>query len=631
MCGIAGFNWPEKELLKEMTDCLKHRGPDQSGNYVDGNISLGHRRLSIIDLSEKGRQPMSNEDGTVWITFNGEIYNYPEIKQKLGSHRFNSKTDTEVIIHAYEEFGEDCLNLLNGDFAFAIYDNNKKKVFMARDRLGVNPLYYYAEGNKLIFASEAKAILKHPDIKKEVNTQALSDYLTLRYTPGENSIIKGIKRLPAAHCATYDLKQHKLAIRQYWDIKTEKINITENEAAERFRRLFYDSVKIRLMSDVPLGAYLSGGIDSSSIVAMMAEIMPKEEIKTFSVGFGYGEETDELKYAQLISEKFSTEHTQFTIEAGKTSEFQKIAWHMDEPISDPAIIPVYFLSQSAKKKATVALTGDGGDEIIAGYEQHKFLKIYETTKKLGPIRKLIPTAIKAAPYPILNKAFKYSKALGQKGKERAISMLTQENEMDAYMDIISVFTEKEKKQLLKEETLKGTTETKNTLIPYFPKKADTLTGTLIAEIKTTLPEDYLMKANKMGLAHAVEQRVPFLDHRLVEYSFTLPNSLKLHGFNEKYLLKKAMAKKLPKEILNRKKQRFYVPIDTWIKNELKPMFENIFSKENMAGHPHFRQEYIQKLLEQYNNSPLFYGRQLWSVFAFEVWRKTFIQNEKIMM
>jgi asparagine synthase (glutamine-hydrolysing) len=362
---------------------------------------------------------------------------------------------------------------------------------------------------------------------------------------------------------------------------------------------------------------------------MMRQILPHgEKIKTFSAGFGYGEESDELKYSRLASQRFETDHKEIIIDPAKIRDFPKIAWHMDEPISDPAIIPVYFLSKSAKENVSVVLTGDGADEILAGYEQHKFLAIHDKLRRFKMLReKLIPAAINAMPYSILNKFFKYSRSLGEKGKQRAISMLTHESSLNAYMDIVSIFSESEKKHLLNFNSA-GLLDTGSQIGQYFNNASDVMTNTLIAEMKSVLPEDYLMKADKMTLANAVEERVPFLDHRLVEFSFMLPNSLKLRNTSEKYILKKAMKPYLPREILQRKKQRFYVPIDIWIRNELKPLFESTFSAESLSSSKYFERDFVQNLLDKYDRSPLFYGRQLWNVFSFEIWRRIFIEEEK---
>ncbi len=622
MCGISGFDWDDRKLIKEMSDCIAHRGPDAFGYYTDRNISLGHRRLAIIDLSPRGKNPLFNEDGDVCIVFNGEIYNYLEIKEKLKSHKFYSRTDTEVIVHAYEEFGEKCVELLNGDFAFAIYDREKKKLFLARDRLGVNPLYYYHKDGKFVFASEYKAILK-AGIERKISREALNSFITFRYIPGEDTLVEGIKKLLPAHYLVYDLKSKKLEVKRYWGINAAIEDKNEDYFVQKIRAVFRDAVIKRMMSDVPLGAYLSGGIDSSSVVAMMQQ-NSEEAIKTFSVGFGYGEETDELKHAKLISEHFRTDHQEFIVKADLINLLPEIVYHTDDPMADPALIPVYLLSKHAKKKVTVILTGDGGDEVFAGYEQCRFLPKINRMNPL--IKNSLPFALKLAPKSLLNRVFKYTSSLGDEGINRTIKVIKAGSRAKSYLEFVSIFDDDEKKLLYSEKMPLENSFEKEFNEKYFGSNIDFLNQILLMEIDTVLPENYLMKANKMTLAFGVEERVPFLDHRLVELSFTIPPGMKVRGMNEKYIFRKAMQPFVPKEIIARKKQRFYVPIDLWIKEELRPMVEEFLSEKNIKKHGYFNYRYVEHILKNYEKSRLYYARQLWNLLTFEIWHKLYIEQ-----
>ncbi len=622
MCGIAGFNWEDRRLVREMSDCLSHRGPDSYGYYTDRFVSLGHRRLAIIDLSPRGKNPLFNEDGDVCIVFNGEIYNYLEIKERLKNHKFSSKTDTEVIVHAYEEWGEKCLELFNGDFAFCIYDRKARKLFLARDRLGINPLYYYNEAGKFIFASEYKAILK-AGVGRKINSKALNEFITFRFIPGEDTLIQSIKKLLPAHYLVYDLKTGKADVRRYWQVKVSIEDRNEDYFIHKIRALFRDAVEKRLMSDVPLGAYLSGGIDSSSVVAMMQRAS-KEPVKTFSVGFGYGEETDELRHAKLISDHFGTDHQEFIVKADLVRLLPEIIYHADDPMADPALIPVYLLSKHAKRKATVVLTGDGGDEVFAGYEQYRFLpKIWGMNPA---IKKVLPAGLRLAPSPLLDKFFKYASSLGEEGLNRTVKVVRSRSKAGLYLEFVSIFDDDEKRQLYSPKMPSEFSFEKELNERYFKNDLDFLNQMMLMEMETVLPENYLMKANKMTLAWGVEERVPFLDHRLVELAYSLPPRLKVNGMNEKYILRKAMHQFVPKDVLARKKQRFYVPIDRWIKDELKPMVEQFLSRKNIERHGYFNHYYIEKLLQNYEKSRLYSARQLWNLLTFEIWHRIYIES-----
>lgn len=640
MCGITGFNWNDKQLLKRMCDSIAHRGPNQHSYYFDKQISLGHRRLSIIDLSEKGKQPMCNEDGTIWITFNGEIYNYAELKPELEQkgHKFFSATDTETIIHLYEEYGENCVEKLHGDFAFAIYDSNKKKIFLARDRIGVKPLYYYFNFAKkeFLFASEIKALLEYEEIKREVKLESLRQYLTYRYIFGRHTIFENISRILPAECATFDIKTSTLQIRKYWDENPCDKNIikkSEKYYLKKFTQLYQDSVQKRLMSDVPLGVYLSGGIDSSSIVSMMHEIKNQQqdigEIKTFSIGFGYGKETDEFEYSRAVSQHFGTKHKEFTIDSNAICALPKIIWHCDEPLADPALIPAYFLSKEAKKHATVVLTGDGADETFAGYEQAKFMILANKIAKIPLAKKILPLGLNITPNFILNKIFKYSTGIGKEGLKRASQMLSNiDNKAKAYTSITGMFCDSEIKKICTSKITSTPSAVYEMQKEFFENNKNKLLNQILyMETKTLLPENMLMKTDKMTMAHAIEARVPLLDHRLTELAFQMPTHLKLNGWKEKYILKTAMKNKLPKQIVQRKKQRFYVPIDKWIKEDIMPVVDDLLSTKTIAAQGYLNPAEISKMMQKYNTAPLFYARQLWTLINFQIWHAIYIDKK----
>jgi asparagine synthase (glutamine-hydrolysing) len=628
MCGICGFTWEDKSLVRRMASTIEHRGPDDYGFYAATGISLGHRRLSIIDLSRKGRQPMSNEDGSVWIVYNGELYNYLAIRgllEKKG-HKFRSNTDTEVIIHAYEEFGEQCLQRFNGMFAFAIWDSNKKSLFLARDRMGEKPLYYFHDKARFIFGSEIKAILEDKSIKRGVDIFALHDYLTFRCVSLPNTMFKGIRRLLPAHCLWF--KNGIVTVRRYWSPLYRIEDRPEQFFVARLRSLLSDAVKIRLMSDVPLGAYLSGGIDSGTIVALMSKASD-HPVKTFSVGFG--EEHDELEQARFIAERLQTEHREVIVKADAVRLLPKIVWHLDEPMSDPTCIPVKLLSERIKRRATVVLTGDGGDEQFAGYEQYKFMLLHKRYANLLPvtIRRYSTSLANMAPKSLLNSVFPYARALGHEGIRRFRDFVSTNNSAQMYLDLVAIFTEHEKHGLYSgsvAEQLRSVDYVSEFNSQYFSGRGNYLQQVMTLDIDKILSENMLMKADKMTMAHAVESRVPFLDHRISELVATIPASLKIRGTTDKYILRKAMKGIVPAQTVKRKKSRFFVPIDKWFEGELMELAKQLLERKRVEKEGFFNHRYISRIFSDFGASPLFYSRQLWSLICFEMWHQQFIEN-----
>jgi asparagine synthase (glutamine-hydrolysing) len=604
MCGIFGFNWDSKELLSRMNNVLLHRGPDDFASYSDTNISLGMRRLAIMDL-KKDLYPIKNEEGNLLVVFNGELYNYQEIKADLENkgHRFITECDAEIIPHAFEEYGESFITKVNGMFAIAMYDTKTKRLFLFRDRLGEKPLYYFydVKTNKFAFASEIKCLLEMDNFKREINTDALNNYFTYRYTPGEETLFKGIYRVSPGHLLIHDtgLKSHR-----YWDYKFKPNNNSLKENAKFVRYLLDDSVRMRLMSDVPLGAYLSGGLDSSAIVAIMSKY--SDNVNTFNVSFN-GTEFDESKYAELVADKFNTNHTQIDIELDAIKVLPDVLWHLDEPIADAATIPVFLMSKETKKVATVVLTGEGSDEIFGGYERFRHLNFAYKFRNLPQGLRNIPSRI-------------YEKSKNKNLVRGSNLLMNLQNKKQAYLSYYSVFDDDEKKEFynpgLKKEN------SKFNLNQYFQNSF--YDGIMDVDIRERLPNNMLLKTDKMTMAHSIESRVPFLDHRLVEFSAKIPFNQKVSLFQDKIVYREAIKGLVPSEIVNRKKQGFTIPTDKWAKEGLSDYLVNLV-KENKE--PYLNHDYIQKIIDNVGNS-FYYKRQYWAVLMYEQWYERFIGGQE---
>jgi len=623
MCGITGFNWEDKDLIKRMSSIISHRGPDGEGHYTNKSISLGHRRLSIIDLSQNGKQPMCNEDETIHITFNGEIYNFLELRRILENkgHRFHSNTDTEVLVHGYEEWGESIVEKLNGMFAFAIWDGNTKKLFLARDRLGIKPLYYYWKNKKLIFSSEIKSILLAPGIERKIDNNAAYNYLNLRYIPGENTMFTDIKKLLPGHTLT--LQKKSISIKQFWNIPLPKQEY-DTKAAKKVKLQFKESVRKRLIADVPVGVYLSGGIDSASIVAATS-YLKKEPVKTFSVGFDYDSKVDELHKARFIAQHFQTDHKEIIVNESIKNLLPKILWHLDMPHGDPVIIPMFKLSEEAKKKVTVVLSGEGADEVFGGYVQYKtFLQ----AKKVRYLPKTITTHIaKKMPIKMLDNFFDYPSSIGEKGKEKLLDFISHLRDEDvAYQDLISILSDKDRKRLLKS---KQKEREQLHLRRFTRQRKPLLNRMLYYDTKTWLPNYVLFVNDRMTMANSIEGRVPFLDHTFVEYGNTLHPKLKINGSTNKFVFRQAMRKILPKQVSSTKKHAFFMPLDKWYKEELKDLAEQLFTPSKVRERGFFEYNHLKKIWENYNRSKLLYGKQLFTTINFELWCRMFIDSEKI--
>jgi asparagine synthase (glutamine-hydrolysing) len=623
MCGICGiYNFRTKEpvtldLLKAMNDTMVHRGPDDEGFYISGSIGLGHRRLSIIDL-EGGKQPMTNEDETVWVIFNGEIYNFPELHEHLvkKGHIFKTRSDTEAIIHMYEEKGERCFEDFRGMFAIVIWDERKKKLLLARDRVGKKPLFYFYDGSKIVFASEIKAILKVPDITLEIDLEALSDYFSFLYVPAPKSIYKQIRKIRPAHYLV--LSEGLIKEVEYWDISFAKtMELSENEWCERIIDAYREAVRIRLMSDVPLGAFLSGGIDSSSVVALMSELK-EDPVITSSIGFDE-QEFNELDYAREIASKFKTDHHEKIVRPDAVSIVEKLAWHYDEPYADSSSVPTYYVSKVAREQVTVALSGDGGDENFAGYRRYYF------DERENRLRSFLPLYVRrpifgtlAALYP---KADWAPRVFRGKATFEALSC----SPIEGYFRSVSAFRPDLKERLLHPDVHRSLAGYNSMdVFKYYYEKADTddpLSRIQYLDIKTYLTDDILVKVDRASMANSLEVRAPILDHKFMELIATIPSSLKLQGRNGKYIFKKALEKILPNEILYRKKMGFGVPLARWFRNELKDMaYDTIFSNHNEGQ---FQKRTIEQIWKQHQKGYRDRSTELWTLFMFRLWQQSF--------
>jgi len=618
MCGILGV-WDfssrvDRALIKQMRELLTHRGPDDKGIFIDNQTGLAHRRLSIIDLSKAGNQPMSNEDGSIWITYNGEIYNFQEIKGDLEKkgHQFKSNTDTEVIIHAYEEYGPNCLSLFNGMFAFGIWDSNKREIFLARDRIGVKPLVYYQDKDKFIFASELKAILPYPGINKEVSEEAISHYLSFGYVPTPMCIFKNMAKLPPGHYAIIN-KNNELLIKQYWDIDFNNLIIkSEEEYCKDIIENLERSTRLRMISDVPLGAFLSGGIDSSAVVAIMSKLS-KEPVKTFTIGFEE-QDFDESKYARKISELFDTEHKEKIVKMDAVKIFDDLVWHYNEPFADSSAIPTYYVSQMTREHVTVALSGDAGDESFIGYKRY-------VPNRDEVLAKIIPNTLK----PIISRVGKRffsqgdEKPLFQK-LGRKFDLLDMKDE-ERYFEWQSTFNTYYKNELATER-LKGY-DSKKIMLTKTDKYMPTILKKQYFDFKHYLPDDILVKVDIASMAHSLEVRSPFLDYNVIEYAASIPHQIKMKNNVNKYILKKSLKEILPREILYRKKAGFAVPLVHWFRKDLRDLSYDILLDGITVKRGYFKKEAIKKILESHNKG-VDHSDRIWGLLFLEKWLRAFI-------
>ncbi len=618
MCGILGAINTRDNLdnfLKAL-DILRHRGPDDEGYYCEDNVFLGSRRLSVIDL-KSGHQPMSNEDGSLQLIHNGEIYNFKELREDLSKkgHIFQTQSDTEAIIHAYEEYGYDCLKELRGMFAFAIWDKNKRALFLARDRLGIKPLYYASLNGSLIFASEIKAMLALDGVNKGVDLEALDQYLSFSWVPDPKTILKGIYKLPPGYFLVY--KDGDLFIREYWDLKFDGGILTEKAWIERILDKFGKVTGEHLVSDVPLGVFLSGGIDSSSIVSMMAELMPPSQIKTFSIGFKE-KSFDESSDARRIAEYFGTDHHEEILSPNTMlAVFPEILNLLDEPFADSSIIPTYLVSKFTRRHVKVALGGDGGDEFFLGYPSF-------IAHKLNNILGILPCPLRKTPLKVLARlapiSYNYM-SLNFKAR-RFLKGLDFPEEVRHQVWIGSFTPQEQKRLFLPNEGLDWNLPSLyESTIAFFRNQegADALDRAMYLYIKTYMTDDILTKVDRASMANSLEVRAPFLDTEFTEFAASIPSSFKLKNFNTKWILKVALKSRLPAATLKKSKQGFAVPVVKWLKSDLKPMLLDAFAKNKIEREGIFDYAYIKELVQAFLYNKNDTRKEIWALFMFEMW------------
>src|SRR2546423_1513914 len=625
MCGITGIVRSDgaqidRDLLARMNDAIRHRGPDDDGYYFGEGVGLAMRRLAIIDLAH-GQQPIHNADSTAWIVFNGEIYNYQELRKDLEArgHRFYTDSDTEAIVHAYDEHGTDCPKYLRGMFAFAIWDERAKSLFLARDRVGKKPLLYAQANGQLIFGSEFMALLQHPDVSRNVNYEAIHHYLSFICVPAPLTAYQSISKLQPGHSLLW--KNGEIKLERYWQLDfSNKISISEEEAGERVVDLLRDAVRVRLMSEVQLGAFLSGGIDSSAIVALMAQ-ESSEKVKTFSIGF---EEQDfsELHHARRVAEYVGAEHHEFIVRPDAMEILPTLVEHYGEPFADSSAIPSYYVSRETRKYVTVALNGDGGDECFAGYERYAAMNLAQRYADLpGKLRDgLISNVVAALPgfdarQNPLRKVKRFIAAASLPPVER-------------YFRWISAFDEAGKKDLYSESFRHETANFRATSIlePWFAKAngAGIIDAALLTDTMTYLPNDLLVKMDIASMAVSLEARSPFLDHHLMEFAASLPENLKLRGLKTKYLLKRVLKRLVPQENLTRRKMGFGVPIGAWFRGSMQPLLRESLLSERALKRGLFKPDAVRALVEQHVAQQVDHSHRLWSLLMLELWFQRFI-------
>ncbi len=621
MCGITGiFNLNrdrvEPSLIEEMVKSLKHRGPDDSGVYLDNNVALGHTRLSIIDLSKAGHQPMEDSEQEFFITYNGEFYNFKEVRDQLEAlgHKFRSKTDTEVILYAYKQWGAACMEKIGGMFAFAIFNKEKQELFLARDRIGEKPLYYYLDRDKFVFASEIKAILCDNRIKREIDQQGMVNYFAFGHSIAPDTIYKGIKKLLPGQYLT--LKNNSIEINSYWEL--DKAPDLADKGSEYYKQgikeLFEKSVKERLVSDVPLGVFLSGGVDSSSVVAMMAKI-GVSKIKTFSVGFNLeGQEFNELVDAKFVADRFRTDHHEIVLE-GKdlVGALNKLVYHFDEPFGDAANFPVYLMSKYAKEHVSVVLTGEGGDEIFGGYRRY----VVEKNRVLiSPLAMLLENKFLSKGLELLP---------GFRKTKKLINALPIKDNLLRYINWLTFFSVSMREKLLLDAKADPLKQYKKYFYEY--KSQDWINKIMYLDQKILLPDAYLEKVDKASMASALETRPPILDYNLVEFANNIPSKYKVKGFKTKCIFKEAMAEFLPDGVLSKKKHGFAVPTSSWFRGELKNyLFEVVFDKKTKER-GYFNYDYIEGLYKSYQDKSQPLDSQFWLLLNFELWHRQFIDSK----
>jgi len=626
MCGICGkilFDRNKQvssEEIQAINRMLHHRGPDEEGYYLKGNVALGHKRLSIIDLAG-GQQPITNQDDSCVIIFNGEIYNFQELRENLVKKGFAFKTnsDTEVILHLYEEYGEKCVDHLRGMFAFAIWDEKEKKCFMARDRVGKKPIFFALLSDRFLFASELKALLMDPAVSRDIDYQALHYYLTFQYVPPTYSIFKDVKKLEPATTLTY--QNGRIETNRYWDLHyVPKTDISETDALKKTEAMIDEAVRIRLISEVPLGCFLSGGVDSSAVVAFMRRHITGE-LKTFSIGFE--EEThNELPYARQVAKLFDTRHEEFIVRPDAMDVLPKLVWHFDEPYADSSALPTYYVSKMTRKYVTVALNGDGGDESFIGYE--RYVGLPRLRKYMS-----IPKSLRTIAQPLFQALFRIFPNSAFFEKLQYANTFSLYDEGRLYLQMMTIFRDYQKERMYSQR-LKYLSE----IDPYlYPLKYynDEWAGTSVeskvrSDIMTYLHGALLPKVDRTTMANSLEGRAPFLDQKLMEYAAALPTEIKFGNGALKHHLKKVLKDILPHDLLWRKKQGFGVPVGEWFKKDLHQFTKDILLSEKARSRDLFDMKYIAGIIEDHRSGRQNHHHRLWTLLCLELWFMTFIDR-----
>ena len=619
MCGICGIvhssagERPGENLLRQMNGVIAHRGPDDEGYFLDEHAGLAMRRLSIIDLNT-GQQPISNEDRSIWIVFNGEIYNFKHLRADLEQkgHVFATNTDTEAIVHAYEEYGADCVERLNGMFAFALWDQPRRRLLIARDHLGIKPLYYWQGGGQVVFGSELKAVIANPEVPRQVNPVAIDQFLTLEYIPTPGTIFKDVHKLPPGHRLIY--QDGNLKVERYWDVPQMEVPGDENECQERLAELLGEAVRMQMVSDVPLGAFLSGGIDSSSVVAFMSQAS-SEPVKTFSIGFDDAT-YNELPYARAVAARFGTDHYEETLQPDIAGLAEQLVGHLDEPFGDFSIFPTYLVSSVARRFVKVVLSGDGGDELFAGYDTY-------VAQDLDRYYRWLPSPLRTRYFPrVLSWIPPQPAKKGLINKTKRFvegAALSPDLQHARWMFFLS---SDEKRALYQPSLLDGSTA-EEILAGYFQRMADSgpLAQQQYVDIKTYLVDDILTKVDRMSMAVSLEARVPLLDYRIVELAVNLPPQMKLQRGETKRILRQVMKGRLPDAVLNKPKQGFSIPLKHWLRGPLKPMMTDLLSPDSVRARGYFEPECVSRWTSEHLSGAANHSHRLWGLMVLELWHR----------
>jgi len=629
MCGIAGLVYTDpqhpvdRDLLERMTGAMTHRGPDAGGLHLWRGAALGHRRLSIIDLAT-GDQPIFNEDRTKAVILNGEIYNFAELRAELEArgHRFATRSDTEAIVHAYEEYGPRCVERLHGMFAFALWDESQRRLLLARDRVGKKPLYYTYDGEHLAFASELKALLQDPAMKREVRLESIDDYLSFGCMQAPTTILKGVHQLEPAHVLVWT--RGRISVSEYWDVPRDGRALGgETEALQRFGDVFDDAVRARLVSDVPLGAFLSGGVDSTAVVTSMSRQVDRA-VRTTSVGFAEAA-FSELAHARAVAGTVRSDHHEVVVRPAAAEVLAKLAWHLDEPFADSSALPTYYVSQAARQRVTVALSGDGGDELFAGYQHRYGLNRWEAR-----LRRIVPAWVRTSIAGPLGRIYPKADRLPRAFRGRYFLQNLGTTFERAYFSDLSLFRGDDRAMLVSRDFAKQLNghDPFDTFARHFTRVSglDPLSQLLYVDLKTWLPNDILVKVDRMSMAVSLEVRAPFLDHRMIALAATVPSDLKYRGRVSKYLVKRYLEGRVPQSVIYRRKQGFEIPVREWLRGDLREMASDLLLTSRSLERGYLQPASIGRLWEEHQRGARNHSAKLWALMMLELWHRTFLDQ-----